>query len=169
MTSKAVSATPEDHSEPEAPPKVVYLTRELVLNADDLATEDCEVPEWGGVVLVRALTGVERDKYESDIFAAGQAKTTKIVNGKVVQDAPEYNLQNLRAKLCSKTMIDADGQRLFSDRDVEILGTKSAAALDRVFSVAQRLSRLSKEDVKELTDQLSKDLSVASGSDSLES
>lgn len=167
MVSKTVNATPEEPEQEQPASIKQYLGRAAILEADDLATEDVEVPEWGGVVLVRALTGGERDKYESDIFQAGQAQVPQVVNGKVVTPAPEYNLQNLRAKLCAKTMIDEEGKRLFSDKDVEVLGTKSAAALDRVFSVAQRLSRLTRADVQELTDQLSKDLSADSGSASL--
>ena len=33
-----------------------YLSREVVLAAQDLKTEDVEVPEWGGTLLVRELT-----------------------------------------------------------------------------------------------------------------
>jgi hypothetical protein len=135
------------------------LSRQEILESDDLTTEEVDVPEWGGTVIVRALAGVERDAYESEIFTAP----------KVQGMAPEFNLQNLRAKLASRTMVDEDGKRLFSDKDVVALGLKSAAALDRVFSVAQRLSRLTNQDIKELTDQLVKDQSADSGSDLLES
>jgi len=142
--------------EPVQIPVKKILGKADILAADDLVTEEVEVPEWGGVVIVRALAGAERDAYEAGIFASGQGEIGK----------QEYNLQNIRAKLAAKTMIGEDGKRLFSDADVIILGQKSAAALDRVFTVAQRLSRLTNQDVKELTDQLVKDLSVASGSDS---
>ena len=144
----------------DVPPKVrKILTRDEILQSDDLSTEDVEVPEWGGTVIVRALAGVERDAYESDIFEAP----------KMPGQAPEFNLQNLRAKLASKTMVDDEGKRLFSDSDVVTLGLKSAAALDRVFAVAQRLSRLTNADIKELSDQLVKGQSADSGSDLPES
>ena len=38
-----------------------------------------------------------------------------------------------------------------SDADMEALGEKSAAALQRVFDVARRLSGMSESDVEELT------------------
>lgn len=131
------------------------LGKRDILTAEDMATEEVEVPEWGGVVIVRALTGVERDSYEAEIFGSGQPGT--------------YNLQNIRAKLAARTMIDEMGVRLFGDSEVAKLGLKSASALDRVFAVAQRLSGLTNQDVKELEAQLSKGLSDASGSGLLES
>jgi hypothetical protein len=136
---------------PVAPPKI--LSRAEILATEDLMSETVLVPEWGGAVIVRALTGSERDAYETSIFTArggGQS--------------PEYNLQNIRAKLAARTIVGEDGKRLFSDADIVVLGLKSAAALDRVFSVAQRLSRLTNEDVKELTKQLGKEPSDGSGS-----
>ena len=49
------------------------------------------------------------------------------------------------------SMVDAQGQRLFSEADVAALGKKSAAALGRVYDAAARLAGLSAEDVEELT------------------
>ena len=48
-------------------------------------------------------------------------------------------------------VVDDAGERLFTDKDAAELGKKSAAALDRVFAVAQRLNGLSPSDVEELT------------------
>ncbi len=114
------------------------LTRDAILQAEDLPTEDIEVEEWGGAVRVRALTGAERDAFEQSIVEQ-RGKSTRM------------NLRNIRAKLVALTVVDADGKRLFSDKDAELLGKKSAAALDRVFEVAQKLSGLSPEDMEELS------------------
>lgn len=144
--AEPVAADPE----PTGPPKI--LGRDEILESDDLAHETVLVPEWGGAVIVRALTGSERDAYESGIFVSGTSV------------GREFNLQNIRAKLCARTIIGETGKRVFSDGDVVELGLKSAAALDRVFSVAQRLSRLTQADVKELEAQLGNAPSAASGS-----
>jgi hypothetical protein len=45
------------------------------------------------------------------------------------------------------TVCDASGERLFADSDIALLGRKSARALDRVFSVAQRLNGIGAEQV----------------------
>jgi hypothetical protein len=113
------------------------LKRDEILKASDLTFEDVDVPEWGGVVRVRALSGAERDRFEQSCVVQ-QGKKTKM------------NMNNIRAKLCALTLVDEAGLRIFSDLDVEALGAKSAAALDRVFDVAQRLSGISDDDLEEL-------------------
>ncbi len=42
------------------------LTGEEILGADDLPTEVVPVPEWDGTVIVRTLTGAERDHWTTD-------------------------------------------------------------------------------------------------------
>lgn len=116
---------------------MAYLTRDGILQADDLLVEDVEVPEWGGVVRVRGLTGAERDDFEASVVEQRGKKT-------------RLNMQNFRAKLVVRVAINGDGQRLFVDRDAALLGRKSAVALQRVFEMAQRLSGLSDQDVEEL-------------------
>jgi len=111
------------------------LTKDEILKIEDIKTEEVEVPEWGGVVLVKTMSGRERDQLESS----------------VITKPGERNLTNLRAKIVSLSIIDVDGNRQFSFDDAILLGDKSARALDRVFTVAQRLSGFTPEDVKELS------------------
>lgn len=111
-----------------------YLGRDAILGADDRVTEDVPVPEWGGTVRVIGLTGAERDRMEASVVG----------NGK------KMNLTNFRARLCALSIVDENNDRVFSDADVGALGKKSAGALERVFSVAQRLSGLSNDDVEDL-------------------
>jgi hypothetical protein len=117
---------------------MALLTRDAILQAQDLPKELVSVPEWGGEIYVRALTGAERDAFEQTIVER-KGKSTKM------------NLKNMRAKLVALTTVDEEGKRIFSDSDAELLGKKSAAALNRVFEVAQKLSGLTPEDVDELT------------------
>lgn len=100
------------------------LTADDILQADDLPREAVPVPEWGGRLWVRAMTGQERDEYEMALFQAQQAGTGL----------------NMRARLVAMTAVNADGERLFThETQVEKLGRKSGVALDRVFEVAQRM------------------------------
>lgn len=115
-----------------------YLTRDSILGAADLRTEEVPVPEWGGTVLVRGMTGSERDAYENALL-------------KVTQGQTSVNLNNARARLVAYCVVGPDGKRLFSDADITALGRKSAAALDRVYAVAARLSGISAGDMAELT------------------
>lgn len=123
----------------------IILDKDAILGAVDQKIEPVEVPEWGGVVYVRSLNGTERDAYEAAMVRLG-------VDGK----PKEVRLQNMRARLCALSICDTEGKRLFAEADVETLGKKNAAALQRVFNVAQRLSGLTKRDVDELLDGLKK-------------
>ena len=114
------------------------LSKTAILAANDLKSEDIEVPEWGGAVRVRSFTGRERDAFEASMVR-GEGRDRKV------------DLTNMRARLVGLTVIDETGQRLFTDEEVDLLGAKSGAALDRVFAVAQKLNGLSGADVEELS------------------
>ena len=117
---------------------MTLLSKTAILAAQDLQTEDVEVPEWGGAVRVRSFTGRERDAFEASMVR-GDGRDRKV------------DLTNMRARLVGLTVIDETGQRLFTDDEVDLLGAKSGAALDRVFAVAQKLNGLSGADVEELS------------------
>lgn len=125
---------------------MALLTRDQILQASDIKTEAVDVPEWGGTVMVRGLTGKQRDGFEQEITQHKGAKTT-------------VNLANARAKLVQLSVIGDDGALLFSREDVAALGAKSASALQRVFDVASRLSGLSTADMDELTKNSASDQS----------
>lgn len=126
------------------------LTKSMILSAQDIVREKVEVPEWGGAVLVQGLTGRERDEVEASMIT-GKGKNAHV------------KLDDLRAKLCARAMVDENGVRLFSDADIPALANKSAAALNRVYEVAQRLSGITQEDVEELTKNSETVQSGASG------
>ncbi|MFZ2738092.1 MAG: hypothetical protein WBI20_02550 [Burkholderiaceae bacterium] len=109
------------------------LTKESILAADDLPRERVTVPEWGGDVFVRTMTGTERDAFEASLIGKESGK--------------EGRLDNVRARLVSLALCSESGERLFDDFEIAALGKKSARALDRVFSVAQRLNGIGTEQV----------------------
>lgn len=115
-----------------------YGTREQILNADDLKTEEIFIPEWNFTVIVKAMTGQERDAFEASIV-------------ELKGSTQSYKFENIRAKLVAKTVINPETKEpMFSVGDIEALGKKSAAALDRIFSVSQKLSKITGADVEEL-------------------
>ncbi len=121
---------------------MALLTKKDILSAKDIEKETVKVPEWGGEVIVSAMTGSERDKFEMLIVNA------EVKDGELVR---ESKFEHYRAKLCSLCMQDEKGKLLFSQDDVEALGGKSAAAIQRVFNVASRLNRITQDDVEEVT------------------
>jgi len=110
------------------------LSRNDILNADDLKKEKVDVPEWGGFIYMKTQTGTEKDAFESSMLNA----------------KGEVSLDNLRARMVAMCAVDEESNRIFSDADVEALGKKSAAALDRCFSVAKRLNGTTDEDIEQM-------------------
>jgi hypothetical protein len=131
----------------------VRLSKDDILKAEDLVTEDVEVPEWGGTVSVRGLTGRERDEFEASIM---ERRGKRMVP----------NVANVRGKLVARCVLDEDGNRLFLDSDAEALGGKSAGAVNKIYEVAARLSGMTDEDVDELVENFGETPSDGSSSSS---
>lgn len=127
------------------------LSKEQIVAASDISTRTIHVPEWGGDVIVKTLTGEERDSLEASIIET---------NGRSVKQ----NRENVRSKLLVRALVDEQGQRLFSDGEVAELGRKSASVLDRLFAVATEMSRVSPGDVDELAKNSDPGPSAGSGS-----
>lgn len=137
---------------------MALLNRDQIFQAQDITYEDVAVPEWsppGGEVAcirIRGLSGTERDKFEEN----------SLVKGK--KGARDVNMRNIRARLVAECAINEDGSPLFQPGDVLTLGQKSAAALDRCFKAAQRLSGMSDDDIEELVEDFEDDPSGPSTS-----
>lgn len=112
----------------------MLLNKADILKHCDLPHEVVDVPEWGGQVKVKAMSGFARDKFESQIMGK---------NGGI-------NTTNIRAKLAAATIVDDKDKLMFDEDDIVKLGNLSCAALDRVFEAAQRLNHLSNKDVEDL-------------------
>jgi hypothetical protein len=131
---------------------MTLLSRDQILTAHDLDTEDVDCPEWGGTVRIRSLTGEERDRFEASCLIERDGKQST-------------NLENMRARLVALSVVGEDGKPVFTGADVKRLGMKNAAVLDRVFEAARELSGLTKTDVEELTEGLGDAQSDGSTSD----
>lgn len=117
---------------------MALLSRDDIINVSDRKTVEVEVPEWGGSVMVRSLTGRERDNFEASNLNKNGGK-------------PDF--ANFRAKFVALCVVDESGKRLFATRaEIDMLGNKSAAALDRVFTEAQKLNAVSEKDVEDMTE-----------------
>lgn len=142
---------PAEELPPEGPR--VYGTDENEVYAlDDTQRDDVWVPEWGKWYQVIGLTGTQRDAWEASLLRETDRR-----------GRPKMDYSNLRAKLIVRTVVKpGTDEPVFSS--VSKLGGKSASALQRIFEVAQRLSRLTDEDVEELTGEFSGGRSSGNGS-----
>lgn len=145
------------------------LTRDDIKEADDIQTEKVPVPEWrkkgqpidDAFLWVRSLTGAMRDKYEASLIEA-RRKGAKV------------NLENMRAKLvqlgtikdAAADVVNDESQdasnMFFADGDVEWLGRKNAAPIERLCDAIKRLSGMTDEDLEEIRKNLEKVPSDAS-------
>lgn len=112
------------------------LSFDQIVGTDDISHKDVEVKEWGGTVRLKQLTSGQRDAWEAKF----------VVN----KDKPERYLQNLRADLVARCLVDEDGKRLFDDKQVAKLADKSPIVVNLLFEEARKLNGLSDADVEEL-------------------
>lgn len=111
------------------------LSRDAILGAPDLKTIPVDVPEWGGRVYVRSLSGREREQIEY----------------RQVQDRESNDpKRNFRGLILAYCLADAAGKPLFTPADAEMLGAKAAKPVEKVFEAAIKLNGFGAADVEEL-------------------
>lgn len=110
---------------------MTLLSRDDILNAKDTETVTVNVPQWGGDVIVSTMSGQSRDKLELAFSNKG-------------------SLENVRARIVALSVVDSNGNLMFTDADIMKLGRKSAKALDIVFTAAQKLNAIGDKEVEEL-------------------
>ena len=93
------------------------LSKAKILAAKDVKlSEAIPVPEWGGDVYVRTISGTERDKFE--------------------EAYSEQKMKAFRVRFLVLTLADESGERLFADADIDALGNKSSVVINRLFDKA---------------------------------
>ncbi len=109
------------------------LTREEIFAAEDLQTEEVPVPEWGEgcSVRVRAFSVAVRDAFFAPLQAAAAGDD-------------QARVEAVRAlshtRLVAFSVVDADGNNVFTEADLADLGKKSPVVITRIAQVAERLN-----------------------------
>lgn len=83
------------------------LTKDQILAVDDLRYETVEVPEWGGVVRLRTMTGAERNRFEARIVSQSRGSGSAV----------KVDHKGLKALLLSMTMVDEKGSPFFASEE----------------------------------------------------
>ena len=118
-------------------PKVV-ISKEQILNVKDYDVREVDVPEWGGMIRLKSMSGKERDAFESKCL-------TRNKGGKI------FNVDGLKALLITCVVMNPDNDELmFTSDDIENLNKKSAKVINQLFEVASEMNGLGKEAVDEL-------------------
>jgi len=124
------------------------VLKDEILAIDDLPTEPVDTPEWAPAapkVWVRGLTASERDAFEQDML-----EETHV--GKKTRVTTKRRVENIRAALVVRSVVDEKGVRVFEDKDTARLGRKSALVVNRLWEKARELSGMTEEDVEELAE-----------------
>lgn len=108
--------------------------RTKILASKPTMVEPVDVPAWGVTVYVKELTLAERDKFE-----AGQVRRN--ADGTAFLDTV-----GLKARLVALTACDENGDLIFDESDVDSIMGLGAAGVEVVFTVAQRVNKMRKED-----------------------
>lgn len=112
--------------------------KEKILAAQDKRFKDEFVPEWDTTVRIQAMTGHDLATFYSEV---GETK------GK------EFQLKDsdFMTKLLVRSLYDPDtGERLFIDKETDLLGSRSAEVLRRLFQSAQEINGLGAEATEEI-------------------
>lgn len=121
-------------------PKPKLLTAADILAQKKLPTKYVH-DVWGGTVKVQGLTGRQRDLFEQSFLRIhGNVRT--------------ITMEHARARLVSMAVIDEQGNRVFTESQIQELSELSALDLDKVFTVAQELSGLGDEQLREMVTTL---------------
>lgn len=113
------------------------LSRDDILQADDLPTDELEVPEWGGTILIRALNGAQREEIE-------------IRSHKAKASGDALGWKGLKTLVATYVVVGEDGQPLFTSKDLAALAKKSSAVLDRIFEKVLAMNAMTKKDAEDL-------------------
>lgn len=124
------------------------LSRDEILKQTSMQVVDVTVPEWGGTVSVKQMSGFERDAFDRSLVVGDKTDTT-----------------NMRAKLAVATCVDKDGKPLFKPDDADALGKTCASALDRIFKMAAPLNGITQDDIEDAEKNSADGSSDGSGSE----
>lgn len=97
-----------------------YLTADSILTAEDFSYADVDVPEWGGTVRVRSLSGGQRSI--------------------ITQRVRDNNTEDLEELLIVMACVNEDGGRIFTNQDIPALKKKVNSAISRVAKKIMEIS-----------------------------
>lgn len=123
------------------------LGRDAILTAKDRTTEVVPVPEWGGEVNIRTLSGEQRDLLDRLTIEWRNKKS-----------------KNIRAVYVIAAVVGDDGEPLFTEEHLEVLGAKSAVPLTRIWLAVRKQNAMDEAEVEDLAKNSGPGPSDSSGS-----
>lgn len=116
-----------------------YSGREAILALNDLDTTEVYIAAWDTWVRVKAMSAGQQAKLAA----------LTVTSSKGELDVDVSQLAGVMAQVAAWCLVDDNGARLFSDRDVEALNGKAGSALQTIFDAAMRVSGMGDADATE--------------------
>jgi hypothetical protein len=109
--------------------------KDTIQAAQDIKSESVSIPEWGITLEVRTMRAIDRAKLFRDCID----KQGSVISGK------------FQAGLIIATCFDPDtGEKIFSDDDYDLVMDKSANIIERLSSIAHKISGFGNETVSSI-------------------
>lgn len=105
--------------------------RDAILAADDVQKANFFVKEWDVTVVVKAMTGAERDAFDRETMRLRRRDKNKVHH---------------RERLVIACTLGQDGSPVFKAADVDALAAKGVKAVDRLYKVCAKLNGFVDDD-----------------------
>jgi hypothetical protein len=113
------------------------LSRDAILQADDLPAKTFKVAGWKGEVRLKAMSGVLRGQWEQEVDKRRDSE------GKVAGD-------DLAALAVCFSIVDGDGKLLFKPEDAAALNEKHSGIVAQLYREVRELSGIGVNAIEEL-------------------
>jgi hypothetical protein len=113
---------------------MALLSKDAIMSVDDRDSVTVDVEEWGGEVVLCVPSAGDFDGWSSR-HSDGDGKFSVT--------------STTRTELVAMCLVDADGKRMFSSKELEQLGSKSLAVIADLFDRCKELCGITEEDIED--------------------
>jgi len=118
------------------------LTASQILSAQDIATKEVDVPEWGGSILIKQLTRGQQDEYLKRQFGSRMKQDAKART----QELDLSNMYGHDAYLLVCSVCDESGKSLFTASQIDALKQKNGEIIGRIAKEILQFSGMVEDD-----------------------
>ena len=115
----------------------MFLSRDAILNSSDLKTKSVEVAEWNGTVRLREMSLKNR----MELFSRFGKKDEK--------NPDLLDMAIAKSWAVAISVVDADGNRVFDESDIERIAEKKCDVIERLVSEMQALNGFAEKSAEE--------------------
>lgn len=111
-------------------------TLEELKEVRDREYKDVDVPEWGFAVRFQSWSAKDLDDHEADC-------------AKRRLPGDKFDMAGLRIATLGRSLVNADGSKMFTNGDLETLADKNGAVIRRLADEAMKFNRIGEKAVED--------------------